>query len=76
MGWGAFSYGLLSAALVGPFNDDYNQWQQIYQCHGNPEGKVYVNVPWYAMCLDVDNEMIYARISNRMGNTGWQVQVP
>lgn len=76
MGWVGFTYGLLSAALAGPFNDDYNQWNQVYQCHGDPNGKVYVNVPWFCMCFDVDNHLVYARLSNRMGNTGWQVQIP
>lgn len=85
MSWPAFDYAAFSAALAGPFNEDYNQWNQLYQCHGNPNGKVYTNVDWFQMCFDVDNQMIYVKFGtpfllpfphSRMSNTDWQVQIP
>lgn len=76
---GALSFGDIAVGLSGPFNDDYNQLNQIYQCHGNPNGKVYLNVPAAGVCVDVDAGAAYINLSSvltkKCSNTGWVLQV-
>lgn len=70
--WPTTDLAALAQALASPFEvEDYNQLNGVYQCEGNPNGEVYVNTTWPAVCFDVTSQVAYKKSDGKINNMGW-----
>lgn len=70
--WPSINLAALGEALAYAGEvDAVDQFNNVWQAEGNPNGRVYVPNTSPAVCLDPVNEVMYRKTDGRISNTGW-----